>query len=235
MVKGLYTAGRMMTAKMRNLEIVANNLANLNTTGYKREVPFSEVITRVQNQPMTQITDFSDGSFVQTGNTFDLAISGEGFFVLDSEEGPVLTRNGKFFLTEEGEIVNEKGYRVRTEGGDLNLYGFIFDKDHRLEITKEGEIKVGEELIDRMMIGKIDDQKEMKRIDGATFSFPNGGYSIAQINEYEIHQGYLEGSNTNAIIEMEEMIKLNREYESAQKVIKSLDERMARAKEIGTV
>ncbi|NOX18810.1 MAG: flagellar hook basal-body protein [Chlorobi bacterium] len=235
MVKGLYTAGRMMNAKMRNLEIVANNLANLNTTGFKRELPFSEVISRVQNKPMTQITDFSDGSFTQTGNTFDLAISGDGFFVLDSDDGPVLTRNGKFFLTENGEIVNDKGYRVRTEGGDLNLYGFIFDKNHKLEITKEGEIKVGDELIDRLMIGKIDDQKEMKRIDGATFAFPNGGYSAAQGDEYEIHQGYLEGSNTNAIVEMQEMIKLNREYESAQKVIKSLDERMARAKEIGTV
>jgi flagellar basal body rod protein FlgG len=235
MENGLHEVGKTMISRMKNLEIIANNLANINTTGYKREIPFSEYFEREQNRNQSQLTDFTEGSFLNTGNPFDLGISGNGFFMLDTNDAPLLTKNGRFNISENGEIINEQGHKVRTVSGNLNLYGFVFEKKNELVITKDGDIKMGDEIIDTLMIAKVEDQREMKRVDGQNFSFPNGGFTIAARNEFEIHQGYLEESNTNAIMEMQQMINLNKDYEAAQKVIKSLDERMARAKDIGSI
>jgi len=235
MVDGLYKAARTMNSKLQNLEIIANNLANVSSIGFKREVPFSEYMAREENQSISQLTDLSEGSFMNTGNPLDLAIAGEGYFILDTNNGPVLTKNGKFKLTETGEIINQQGHQVKTASGNLNLYGFVFDNNADLVISKNGEIKIGDKVVDTLVCAKIDDPRGMKRLSGQNFVFPNGGYSIANDTEFQVYQGYLEESNTNAIMEMQEMIKLNKEYESAQKIIKSLDERMARAKDIGTI
>jgi len=232
MVKGLYQAASAMHAKMRDIELTANNLVNINTIGYKRQLPFSEVMARYQKK---QITDFSEGDFSHTGDPLDMAISKNGFFMIQTDNGVQLTKNGHFQLTEEGAIVDSKGNKVLTAGGDLSLYDYILDKKSDFKISDEGEIKVGGEVIDRIMIAKIDDPSQMKRINGQYFAFPNGGYSIAQDDEYKIQQGYLENSNTNAISEMEQMISINKEYETAQRIVKMMDRRMGMVKEIGKV
>jgi len=232
MVKGLYQAAGMMQAKMKDIELTANNLANINTVGYKRQLPFSEVMSKYQK---TQITDFSEGQFSHTGNPLDLAVSEKGFFMVQTDNGVQLTKNGHFKLTEEGAIVDSNGNPVLTAGGDLNVYDYTFDKNAKLKISAEGEIKIGDKVVDKLMIAKIDDTSQMERINGQNFAFPNGGYSIAKDDEFKIQQGYLEGSNTNAISEMEQMISINKEYETAQRIVRAMDQRMAMSKEIGKV
>ncbi len=238
MVKGLsqlYRAANVMHNKMTDISVTANNLANINTVGFKRELPFAEVISRLTNSPVKQLTDFSEGEFSQTGNPLDLAISKNGFFMIKTDKGVQLTKNGHFKLTEDGGIVDSKGNAVLTLGGDLNLLEYTLNKDNEIKISKTGEITVGKEVIDKLKIAKIDDSTGMVRKSGQNFSFPNGGYSEASEDDYEIQQGYLEGSNTNAILEMGQMISLNKDYEIAQKIIKAIDQQMGMAKEIGKV
>lgn len=232
MVKGLYQVANTMHAKMRDIELTANNLANINTIGFKRQLPFSEVISKYQK---TQITDLSEGEFYQTGNPLDLAVSKNGFFMVQTDKGVELTKNGHFTLTQDGAIIDSKGNNVLTIGGDLNLYDYVFDKNSELKISNEGEIKIGDKVIDKLMIAKIDDTSQMVRVNGQDFAFPNGGYSIAKDDEFKIQQGYLEGSNTNAIAEMEQMISINKEYETAQRIVRMIDQRMGMVKEIGKI
>ena len=87
MIKGIYTAARGLNSRMKNLEIVANNLANLNTTGFKREVPFSEVMNQYGQVGIQKATDYQQGNLAETSNPLDVAISGKGFFVVQTENG----------------------------------------------------------------------------------------------------------------------------------------------------
>ena len=122
MDRGLFDAARSMNIKMKNMEIVANNLANVNTTGYKREIPFSEYLSRMENKPLKQLSSFEQGNLVQTDNPLSLAITGNGFFMIKTDRGIELTRNGNFMLTKEGDLVTQDGSPVVTQGGTVNIF-----------------------------------------------------------------------------------------------------------------
>lgn len=235
MIKGIYDSSRHMLSRQKNIEMVANNLANINTVGYKREVPFSEILTRIDNQPKAQLTDFSNGSLIQTGNSLDLAISGNGFFSVQTPNGVVLTRNGKFEISEDGYIVNEDGYKLLGKQGELSVLNSVLEKEKVLKINKNGEIQIGEEVVGQLFIAKITDQDSMIRGAGTNYLFPDEGYSLSGESEYEISQGYLEESNVNPIIEMQSMISINKDYEVSQKMISSFDTILGRSMEIGRV
>ncbi len=230
----IYQAAKNLHHQMRNMEIIANNLANINSTGYKRQIPFAEFLAREENQSQ-QITDFAEGNFIQTGNTFDLAISGENFFMVKTERGVELTKNGKFKISEEGHLVNDNGHKVMSEGGEVNLFEFVVEKNETVKITSSGEIKVGADVVDKLAIAKIEDQDSLIRTEGQQFFDPDEDYETPEENEFQIRQGFLEESNTNAIFEMQHMIKINRDYESSQKLINEMDKMMGKAKERGTV
>ncbi len=235
MIKGLYNSAIAMNTRMKNLEIVSNNLANINTTGYKREIPFSEYLSREDGTQVKQVTDFSEGNLVETGNSFDLAITGDGFFVVDTGNGLELTKNGKFSISEEGFIIDSRGYKVQSSNGGINIYESVVDKNKPILITKEGEVKQGDLVIDKLLITKVTNQEGMDRRDSQNFKFDDMDYSPAIDTEYEIHQGYLEESNTNPILELESMIRINKDYEASQKMISSLDTILSQSKEIGRV
>ena len=128
MIKGIYTAARALDSRMRNLDIVANNLANVNTTGFKRELPFSEIIDQAGNAQIRQASDFRPGELAQTANPLDLALSGDGFFVVQSENGLQMTRDGKFSISNEGYLVNKQGYKVMGKSGAININMLQIDK-----------------------------------------------------------------------------------------------------------
>lgn len=236
MVKGLYDAARSMHNKIRNIEIVANNIANINTTGYKREIPFSEYLDK-QTGPdkLTQLTDFTSGSLMKTGNPFDMALKGNGFFMIETEQGVELTKSGRFTISDEGFLVDQSGNKVLTDNGGINLDELLFEGNNSFQIKKNGEIQIGDNIVGQLAIASIDDQSGMKRMEGQKFLFTDGMHRVALEEEYELHQGYIEESNCNPIIEMQAMIKLNKEYETAAKIISSLDQIMAKSKEIGRV
>lgn len=235
MIKGLYNSGISMYTRMKNMEIIANNLANLETTGFKREVPFSEYLSREDGVKIKIVTDFNNGSFIETGNPFELALRGDGFFVVEGPNGRELTKNGKFKLSQDGFLVDDMGNKVLSGNGTINLMDKIIDKNKPIIITKSGEIKQGDIVIDKLVILKVDDVNKLVRTAGQNFIYPNEDYQIANESEYEILQGYLEESNTNPIIELENMIRISKDFEASQKAVTAIDNILGQAKEIGRV
>ena len=235
MIKGIYDAARSMVMRQRNVEITANNLANINTTGFKRSIPFAEVMSRADGNKEVQITDFTEGEFSETGNPLDLAITERRFFMLETEKGIEITSNGKFDLSDDGFLVNEEGYYVVTKRGRVNVLESVLEDNQTLKINKNGEIVVGGTVIDQLQIAKVDDQAKLVRSRNQKFYLPNGGYSLANEDSYQVYQGYLEESNVNPIVEMQTLISINKDYESAHKLISSMDTIMGKAREIGRV
>jgi len=235
MIKGIYTAARALNSRMKNLDIVANNLANVNTTGYKREIPFSEVIDQYGNAQIRQTSDFKAGDLAQTSNLLDLAIVGNGYFVLQTENGMQLTRNGKLSISNDGFLVNEQGYKVMGRNGAININNLQLDKQKEISVSNSGEIKFGDQTVDNLLIAEPEDPQESERISGENFAPGAGGYSVASESGYQVRQGYLEESNVNPIKEMQDMILLNNQYDSAHKMINYLDKSLDEANQIGKV
>jgi len=236
MVEGLYGAARSMHMRSRNIEVIANNIANIHTTGYKRELPFTEFLDRQTGQmQLTQLTDLSSGNLTKTDNPLDLALEGNGFFMIETERGIELTRNGKFTLSQEGTLVDQDGNPVLTTNGELNLEETMFENGDKLVINADGEILIGKDLIGKLSIAKIESQEGMHRMKGQRFYFEEGVHSMAENEDFNLHQGFLEESNSNAIVEMQTMIRLNKGYESSSKIVTAIDQIMAQRKEIGKV
>lgn len=236
MLKGIYISANNLYAKERNIQIIANNLANLNTIGYKREVPFAEIFSeKMKDYQVKQITDFSEGNLIRTGNPLDLAVSKNGYFVVKTSRGLELTKNGKFKLSDDGFIENEKGERLMGSKGEINVFETALDKNATIEITKNGEVKIGEVIVDKLLIAKIDPRQGMLRREGLNFVPQDGILNLLEEGEYEIAQGYLEESNVNPIYEMQAMITVQKEFETSQKIINSLDQSLEKSNEIGKV
>ncbi|MBI5730130.1 MAG: flagellar hook-basal body protein [Ignavibacteriales bacterium] len=236
MIKGIYTAGRSLDQRIKNIDVIANNLANINTTGYKREIPFSEIIDQYDNVKIRKLTSQQQGEILQTSNPLDLAISGDGFFAVKNPEGNIeFTRDGRFKINDEGFFVDGLGRKVMGKNGEISVEETLLAKETAIRVGKGGEIKVGEKVIDTILVLNVNDASGLIRTSGSNFSAEGQEYTPADEGSYSISQGYLEEANTNPIIEMEAMIQLNKEYEAAQKIISALDSSLGQAIEIGKI
>lgn len=235
MDQGLEYAEIAMRNKMQNIQIIANNLANLNTTGFKRGIEFSEVFDQEQLNITKELTDFSPGVFIETNDPLNAAISGNAYFTVKTPEGEHLTKNGNFIIDKEGYLANTEGYRVMAQNGEINLQEHLLESNKTFKITKNGEIKADDEIIGRLKIQSVVDNKKLIKADGQRFFTEDKIYAEVNDGEFEVHQGYLESSNTNAIMEMQAMIQLQSDYEAAQKMITSLDEALNQTNDLGTV
>jgi flagellar basal body rod protein FlgG len=232
MIKGIYFTGRSLDTQVRNIDVIANNIANLSTTGFKRQVPFIEVLTNSGTTDIKQVTDHTQGEMVQTSSPLDVAISGEGFFTLQTNQGIQLTRNGKFKLDNDGFLVNEQGNKVMGKNGEINIADNIVNENEKLTISKNGVIKMGDTEIDTLLIQQKNTADQMDRAAGLNFL---SGEDVVPADEskFELAQGYLEESNVNPVIEMESMIQKNKDYETAYKIMNFLDKSLQNANEIG--
>jgi len=235
-IKGIYIAANSLYEKQKNLEVVANNLANINTVGYKKEGAFAELMSRFdQNDTkQTNFTDYSGGSMTQTQNPFDMAIEGNAYFMVKTPDNNIeMTKNGKFSIDQNGYIVNEQGGRVQGSMGDINIGNIWDEKNKSIEITQEGLVRIGGNKVDTLAISKVTDPTLMQRNDGLNFTVSEGDYSEAEPNEFKVMQGFLEGSNVNSISEMQSMIQIDRSFNSIQKVMNTLDETMQQGNQVG--
>lgn len=235
MVKGIFTAARGLGYRLKNIETVANNLANVSSTGYKREGEFQAILDQFGETKVRQQRDYSNGNFINTSSPLDLAIKGEGFFEVQTQNGLELSRNGKFSISEEGFLVNDNGDKVMGQRGQINLASVKLNKDQTLQINRNGEIRVGDEIIDTIKISTVEDPQSLNKSGGSNFSDPNQNIVPASEDKFEVMSGYIEESNVNPIYEMQKMIEINKEYEAAQKVINTIDSSLDRLKEIGRV
>ena len=150
MVKGLYESANSLYFKQKNLEVVANNLANINTTGYKKELGFAELMSRFDKDDVkqTHYTDYSTGSITKTNNPLDFAIDGNAYLMVQTADGVEMTKNGKLKLDQDGYLVNDQGFRVLGNSGEINLGRSFEGKAKEFEVSQKGEIKINNDIIE---------------------------------------------------------------------------------------
>ncbi len=234
MIRGLYTSASGMVSSMNKNDTIANNLANLNTTGYKRQETIEsefgqELIKRIDHQK-TDIgsmgsgafvsgiaDDFTSGAYQETGNSLDLAISGEGFFAVQTAQGVKYTRNGEFTINNQNQIVNQNGDPLLGQNGAIQLpeQGDIVIEDNNVLVN-------GFEIDTIELVGFENHEGLIREGDTMFTAGPDVGAEF--VAEGLIEQGFLEGSNVNPIEEMTRMIETNRSYEADQKAIQAHDD-----------
>ena len=246
MVKGLYTAYTGLINEQNRMDILTNNLANASTVGFKKEgstsQSFDDVLTvkikdssiGVNNaqrigvrNPGVKIgenyTDYSQGSFKSTGNTYDLALSGEGFFTIEftnkaGETSTMYTRAGQFTLNKDGYLVTEEGdYVLDTQNKRIKL-----DTLAESAIDSDGTIYQNEKAVAKIQVVDFADYNYLEKY-GETYYEAIEGAEIID-SDAAINSGYLEMSNVQIVSEMVELINITRAYESNQKIVQTYDD-----------
>jgi len=221
MDSGMYAALSGNLVAMRRLDVVANNLANIGTAGFKKDrIMFESLLENAATPNQTRDrmdTDYSLGPSRHTGNSLDLAVEGDGFFVVNTPQGTAYTRQGRFHLGANGRLLTSEGYEVQG-GGAITITG------SNLVIDTKGRISVAGKEIATLDIVDFPKPYSLKKV-GSTLFVPGDDQTATQTpRNLLVRQGYLEESNVNSIQEMAQLIETNRFFEACQKVMKSYDE-----------
>lgn len=247
MIRGLYTAASGMLAESMRTDVISNNLANANTAGYKKDVSImkdfaSMLITRINDGPDAPVigslgvgavvdevaTAHSTGAMRTTGNDFDMAIEGKGFFAVETPRGVRYTRNGTFMKNVKNELITQDGYRVLGENGPIVIEG------NKLVVDNEGRLLVDNQPVGKLQIAEFDNEKQLAK-EGSSLYIPAAGQR-GKTGTSAVRQGTLEMSNVNVISEMVNLISNYRAYEINGKVVQSNDQLLGKAvNEVGKV
>jgi len=258
MVKGLYTAYTGMINEQNRMDVITNNLANSDTSGFKKEGATSQAFDTVLaykikdasvsptlahgigNMNMgvkigENYTDYSQGAFKVTENTFDLAISGTGFYNIEftnkaGDTSTKYTRDGSFTVTKDGYLVTKDGdFVLGTNNGRIKI-----DPTQDVSIDSMGNITQNSANVGTIKITDFEDYDYLKHY-GENYYQPVEGATEKQ-GDYTINQGYLETSNVQVVQEMVEMISVSRQYESNQRMITTIDSTLEIAsKQLGRI
>jgi flagellar basal-body rod protein FlgF len=240
MIPGLYTTVAGMMNQQTMLEVITNNLANVNTVGFKRDdLNFSGTFNLLPDQTGSYtllnldnvsskfLTDFSSGDMKPTDNKLDLALNGDGFFVIQNKNGTRYTRSGNFTLNNNGQLVTSDGSIVMGTNGAIQIQGGV------PEIDNSGQVIVNGTAIAKLKI--VDFQKPYQMEKAGYNAFANSNQT-EQNSSAQVKQGYLEMSNANPIHEMVKMIETMRIYESYQKTIQLFNDTLEKANgELGKI
>lgn len=235
----IYQAAAGALQQQMRLEILSNNLANVNTTGYKSDVPVFRLSDAQAAQPVTEPalpggmnpyappmeahTDFAPGPLAKTGNSLDMAIAGRGFFEVQAPEGPRYCRKGNFTINEQGVLATSEGWPVMGQGGEIAIDG------SRVDVNASGDVFVDGDLVGTLRIVDFSEPKRLHKT-GQTFFAPEQGVEAQALGEgaAQVAQGFLESSNVDAIRTMTELIETMRVFESYQRVIRTADDATAK-------
>lgn len=227
MSNAIYASLARQQGLMQEMQVVANNLANSSTTGYKTDrAIFAEFLVGTgpaqDALSMGALAGHSfkmeQGSLNFTGGQFDLAVQGDGFFVLQTAQGPRLSRAGHFQLSSESTLIDAYGNSVLGTGGNPIT---IPEEVSNVSIGNDGSISADGQLIDR--VGVVRPQGELQRDSNTLFSAPEG---YAQFEEATVVQGALEQSNVLPVLEVARMIEVQRAYEAGQAILEREDQRI---------
>lgn len=247
MIKGIYSSGSGMQPRLMRLDVIANNVANADTTGYKKDSIFVQIMKDVGVAQSTgagelagldvkEFTDFAEGSLRPTNAPLDMAIQGEGFFVLDTPEGQRYTRNGNFRIDENGDVVSSNGDKLMGAGGKINIPGAEKMVQNDLSITKSGDIFMGPTKLAKIRIVTFSDMQKLLKTAGTMFRSDESPKDVSLSDEKStIRQGYLEESNVEALTEMVQLVELSRGFETDQRTMRYQDSTLEKAMEVGRV
>ena len=227
-----YTTLTRQTGLLTEMQKIANNIANMSTSGYRRDgVVFSEFVAALEPGESSlsmalgdgRITSLVQGDLTQTGSRFDLAIEGQGFFLLDTASGERLTRAGAFSPSDIGEIVAPDGARLLDLGGAPIIVPFDAE---RITVAADGTVSANGEPLAQIGLFQPIDPNALSREGGVRFSAESG---FEPASDAVIRQGFIESSNVDPVREIARMIEVQRAYELGQGLLESEDERIRSA------
>ena len=221
----MYKALSGAIVQMRRLDIVSQNLANVNTAGYKGErLAFREILAgpshrreRMNGLAVVneQRTDLSMGTLQYTGNPFDLAVEGEGFFAIQTPQGVRYTRQGTFTRSSDGTVVTPLGSPLLGEGGPIRIDG------EKMDVTPEGAVLSDGAEVDKLQIVRFADPRRLTREGNSLFRAPEEATQADPASR--VLQGNSEQANVNPIAAMVTMITVQRQFEAYERAMKTMD------------
>lgn len=230
MIDGVKKMAKDMSVKVLRQELIANNLANVNTPGFKTQKAFTTLLKETMSAEATPkplgegggedgqkttgiYTSFEQGRIEYTHRDLDLAIDGEGFFVVDTPYGERFTRAGSFTLNEAGLLATYGGNLLMGQGGPIAIQG------ENVQVTPDARVVVDGEEVDTLKVVGFSDPQNLSR-NGNIFAQTAEPYYEVDFGSTQVVQGALERSNVNPIDEMVEMIALHRGFEADQRGIR---------------
>jgi flagellar basal-body rod protein FlgF len=228
---------RQMTLR-REMDIIANNIANVDTTGFKvenlmvRTEPAAPASMKDGPNPVKFVLDdgvardFTQGSFRTTGGAFDLAIEGKGFFQVETASGERYTRDGRFTLSPDGRLTTQEGDPVMGEGGEI----ILDPAKGQISIAQDGTISQADEKVGKVAVFLFDDRSVLDKDRGNLFKNTSNAQPVPDTAS-RVRQGMLEGSNVNPILQITRMIEVSRAYESVVKTMENTADLSRRAVE----
>ncbi len=243
MLRGLYSAASGLRYQTIRHDVLANNMANATTPGFKRSAVLAQTFEEAllvrmsysSGRPLgllgtmprgvaaaETLTDISPGPLMHTANPLDLAIEGPGFFVVETPVGERYTRDGSFRVSADGVLVDGRGYPVLGQAGPIRVDG------GEVTVERDGTLRVDGRAVGRL---RVVDLLDPVQVGENLFTGTERGEAGAAVV-----QGYLEGSNVNALEEMVNLLEAFRAYEAVAKVVQAHDEVLAKAvNEVGRI
>jgi len=215
-------------ALMREFDVITHNLANVSTVGYKRRCnAFSNSLSALQagggTEPPSSVTlkaalDFSQGGLVETGRPLDFALYGKGFFVIETPQGPLYTRNGVFSTNQNGQIVDSQGRIVSGEAGPITVPGNVGLS--QLNVSGDGKIGAGSTDIGKFrLVDFKDSESKLVPVGENCYRMPDVDIRPVPADRIVVKNGYQEASNVKLIDELVDMIMVARLYEANMKLV----------------
>lgn|SRR5579884_2395233 len=230
MDSGYYAACTALKTQSNALELIANNVANVNTSGYRGEIPsFESVLVETQHSPATNgwsqllnhfsildgaHVDLREGNLERTGNPLDFALEGPGFFAVQTKAGVMYTRNGSFHVSAKGQLVTAEGDALLGAGGPITL-----PQNGEPSISTDGTISVSGAVAGKLKLVEFASGAELRAAGAGYYSAPAS--SAAAALHTQVRQGMLESSNVSAVGAMVQLITAEREAEMAGRAMNS--------------
>jgi len=251
MNSGMYSALSGNLAAMKRLDVIASNLANAATNGFKQDrLAFESVLAGNQNPPAVppaktadpvllqerMLTDYSAGALIQTGNPLDVALQGDGFFAVRTPDGIAYTRQGNFRLSGDGTLVTADGYPVLSKAGDRPEEGqpIVIDiagqaGGGKPVVDSQGGITLNGEPVANLALFDFQKPYQLTKAAGTLFVAGEGATPQVAGPLTSVAQGSLEQSNVNSVAEMVQMVEASRYFETCQRVVRNFDDMAAKA------
>jgi flagellar basal-body rod protein FlgF len=225
-------------AAHRAMDVIANNLANLSTPAFKREsVQFEQFVVSVPaseaegagNVPVSfvldrgEVRDLTDGRLEETGGPFDVALTGPGYFVVQTPDGERYTRNGHFRLDETGRLVTENGYAVQSQAGDILLR----PEDGPLSIGGDGTLSTRLTQLGKLQVVNFANERALKKAGSSLFIAED--QAAEAVEKPRVHQGMVEKSNVEPVLEISRMIQVMRAYQATADLTQTSQDLLKRA------
>lgn len=249
MIRSFYIAGTAMATQADKLDVLTNNLTNVDTSGYKKDKlisrSFSDVLIERQNDPYVMnisnklgyqndgvhideiVTDFGQSGFEETARLSDLALEGTGFFVIDTPEGNMYTRDGNFFVNADGDLVTSDGYYLAGQNGHIHVGAGEFT------IDSQGNVVVDGQTVNRVSLATFDDLGALRKNKNNLYTTNQAARMPANIT---VKQGCLETSNVDTSEELVKMMEVTRAFSFNQRVLTMVDQSLEKTvNEVGRV